>query len=256
MPAFERNEDTLKTLLALGSANEKADEERDLLWSIQKEALAELQNEGKGDELNTRSNAVVVGKLSRALDARGQEDLEAISGLAVVVDAATPETECVGKTVIALTETSHTLTQHLLRLTHLQRRLESELQSLKGQLQQLRSPAFQPPMSLSRQTVDWNRNTKQLRAKLEEYTSRLSVLAADNMAGTNGGALIEEIAERERVLEELRDRLGGLEEQVKVFQGLPNDIDGARKEIERAKGELAGLQRRRDKLFEGLVEAG
>ena len=42
IPQFERNDDTLKALLALVAANEKADEERDLLWNVQKEALSEL----------------------------------------------------------------------------------------------------------------------------------------------------------------------------------------------------------------------
>jgi HAUS augmin-like complex subunit 1 len=42
IPQFERNEDTLKALLSLVAANEKADEERDLLWNVQKEALSEL----------------------------------------------------------------------------------------------------------------------------------------------------------------------------------------------------------------------
>jgi len=43
VPLFERNEETLKSLLALVAANEKADEERDLLWNVQKESLSELQ---------------------------------------------------------------------------------------------------------------------------------------------------------------------------------------------------------------------
>jgi len=43
VPLFERNEETLKALLALVAVNEKADEERDLLWNVQKESLSELQ---------------------------------------------------------------------------------------------------------------------------------------------------------------------------------------------------------------------
>lgn len=43
VPIFERNEETLKAFLALVAANEKADEERELLWSVQKEALGELK---------------------------------------------------------------------------------------------------------------------------------------------------------------------------------------------------------------------
>ena len=43
VPSFERNEDTLKALLALVSANEKADEEREALWMVEKKALAEVE---------------------------------------------------------------------------------------------------------------------------------------------------------------------------------------------------------------------
>jgi HAUS augmin-like complex subunit 1 len=42
VPTFERNEDTLKTLLELVAANERADEERDLMWGVWGEGLGEL----------------------------------------------------------------------------------------------------------------------------------------------------------------------------------------------------------------------
>ncbi|KAF2419780.1 hypothetical protein EJ08DRAFT_654007 [Tothia fuscella] len=254
VPTFERNEDTLKALLALVSANEKADEERELLWSIQKEALAELK-EGPHDAgmEGERSRGAIVGKLTMFLSKEGLENLDAIAGLAVAIDAPTAQPERIAETIIEHTETSHHLMQHLLRLTQLQRRLETELLSLHKQLAQLQSPSYQPPPNLARQTLEWTRNTKQLRAKLGEYNDRLASLAADSNE-KQSGALIEQIVEREGLILGLGDRVAMLEERVEQFRGLPGDRDGARREVERVQNELGRLQRRRDAFFEGLVE--
>lgn len=43
VPAFERNEDTLRALLALVAANEKADEEREIVWAVERKALGEME---------------------------------------------------------------------------------------------------------------------------------------------------------------------------------------------------------------------
>ncbi len=43
IPPFERNEATLSALLALAAANERADEEAELLRRVQEEALKELE---------------------------------------------------------------------------------------------------------------------------------------------------------------------------------------------------------------------
>ncbi len=42
VPPFERNEATLSALLSLAAANERADEETELLRKVQEEALKEL----------------------------------------------------------------------------------------------------------------------------------------------------------------------------------------------------------------------
>lgn len=253
VPTFERNEDTLKTLLALVAANEKADEERELLWSTQKEALAELK-EGPHED-SPQSRMAIVGKLTAYLPKEGLENLDALAGMAVAVDAPNAQPETIARTVMEQTQTSQALTQTLLRLTHLQRRLETELLSLRTQLAQLRSPSFQPPATLARQTLEWTRNTKQLRAKLGEYNDRLASLA-DAGAETQSGLLVEQIVQRESDLLELGERVARLEGRVDAFKGLPGDRDGARREVEKAGNELGRLQRRRDELFEGLVEKG
>jgi HAUS augmin-like complex subunit 1 len=45
-----------------------------------------------------------------------------------------------------------------------------------------------------------------------------------------------------------------LEAQVKSYHGLPQDTDLARLELESIRVELRDLTRRRDNMFEGLVE--
>jgi HAUS augmin-like complex subunit 1 len=253
VPTFERNEDTLRALLALVAANEKADEERELLWSIQKEALSELK-EGPHDD-SPQSRMAIVGKLTAYLPKEGLENLDSVAGLAVAVDAPNAQPEKIAGTIMEQTQTSHTLTQHLLRLTHLQRRLETELVSLRARLAQLRSPTFQPAAQLTRQTLDWTRNTKQLRAKLGEYNDRLASLS-DAGLEAQSGLIIEQIVRREGDLLDLGERVERLEARVDAFKGLPGDRDGARKEVERVGNDLGRLQRRRDELFEGLVEKG
>lgn len=42
VPTFERNEDTLKILLDLVAANERGDEERDIMWGVWSEGLGEI----------------------------------------------------------------------------------------------------------------------------------------------------------------------------------------------------------------------
>jgi HAUS augmin-like complex subunit 1 len=149
-------------------------------------------------------------------------------------------------------QTSHSLSQNLMQLQHLQARLESELLSLRSQLNEVRSQAFQPPMSLPRQTMEWNRNTKQLRAKLEEYENRLASLDVGNDA--SAANLIEEVSSCEKQVVELSETVRKLETQLQAFKGLPKNKNAARKEVQRVEKELTDLQTQRDALFEGLVE--
>jgi HAUS augmin-like complex subunit 1 len=249
VPQFERNEDTLKAFLALVAANEKADEDRDVLWSIQKEALSDLKSQGAKDDGPTSNNAIL-NSLGSSLSPEAQASLDALANAFVTLDSPAADPTSIANTIITQTQSSHTLSQTLLRVSSLQRRLENELITLRSQLAELRSPAFQAPLSLQRQTLEWSRNTKQLRTKIGEYTERLG-----SLEGKDNG-LIEDVVRRERSVTELTERVKDLEAQVEAFKGLPKDKDAARREVEKASKELASLQRRRDKMFEALVEKG
>jgi len=249
VPQFERNEDTLRAFLALVAANEKADEERDILWSIQKEALAD----SKGHDSNSvdpTSSKAILSTLSDSLTPEAKASLDALATTAVTVDATSADPEGIAQTLITQTQTSQALSQTLLRVSSLQRRLENELMALRSQFNELRSPAFQAPLSLQRQTLEWNRNTKQLRTKINEYTERLASLEEKD------SGLIEDVVRRERNVTELAEKVKQLDAQVSAFKGLPKDRDAARREVEKAEKELEQLQSKRDKMFEALVQKG
>jgi HAUS augmin-like complex subunit 1 len=267
IPQFERNEDTLKALLALVAANEKADEERDLLWNVQKEALSELharkvfskdlsgstfvQADMKAKQAEI-SNLPIVNQITSSLTGDGKSSLDALSSLTATLNCSSPDAKSLASSLLAEIQTSHSLVQSLMQLQHLQARLESELLSLRSQLNEVRSQAFQPPMSLPRQTMEWNRNTKQLRAKLEEYESRLASL--DSGDGPSSRELIKEVVAQEQQVSGMMERVQTLESQLQAYKGLPKTKNGARKEVQKFEKELVELQKRRDMLFEGLVE--
>jgi HAUS augmin-like complex subunit 1 len=192
-------------------------------------------------------------KITSSLPAEAKSHLDSLSTVAATLNAAADPDSIVTATAMEI-QTSHTLSRSLMQLQHLQARLESELLSLKSQLNEVRSQAFQPPMALPRQTMEWNRNTKQLRAKLEEYENRLASLDYGN--DTASASFIEEVVAAEEEVDRLNEELRSLETRLQAFKGLPKDKNAARKEVQKVEKELSDLQRRRDALFEGLVEKG
>jgi HAUS augmin-like complex subunit 1 len=243
VPQFERNEDTLKALLALAAANDRADEERELLWAVQKEALGELKNAKE-------SQSPLVHTITNALDMPGKASLDALATAAIILDSPS-DAFAVGAALTHRTQTSQTLAQQLLRLSQLQKALEKELVGLRTQLSELRSPVFQAPLALQRQTLDWNRNTKQLRAKLAEYQDRLAGIG--NSASTKDA---REVVEKEQEIVELEDRLEELKARIEAYKGLPSGREEAIEAVKKAEEEASKLGRRLDELFEGLAEKG
>ena len=108
--------------------------------------------------------------------------------------------------------------------------------------------------NLAQKTSDWNRGTKQIGLKMNEYKSRSKALEAHPTAGKKPDFGLPEIKTDERELRDLEKRVRGLEGRVRGFDGLPPDRELALLEVERMRRELEGLVRRRDGMFEGLVE--
>ncbi|KAF2459490.1 hypothetical protein BDY21DRAFT_191535 [Lineolata rhizophorae] len=260
IPSFERNEDTLKALLALATANERADEEAELVEELQQEALKEIENDSSNPDVE------VYDTITDALTPEAHGNLDALSRAAVVLDVPRAHPESIASALIPHTHTQSTLSIHLATLQHLASTLETTLETLHAHLSALQSSAFAPPSALANQTVDWTRKTKALRAKLREYEDRLATLSPDyrgpaspSKGGGKRGSkqptvTIGGLVEREAEVKGLIERVGDLERRVGAFKGLPDRKEEARKEVEKARRRLEELRAERDRLFEELVE--
>lgn len=245
VPPFERNDETLKAMLALVAANERADEERELLWSVQREAMSEATAQQARD-------SSMVALIESGLDARGKVALEALADVAVKLDIPQVDIYAMAEKLNEHTQTSQVLAQQMLHLSQLQKTLENELVSLRAYLQDLRSPAFQPPLSLQRQTLEWNRNTKQLKAKLTEYSDRLASLQSNNP--DTSLANVQGLVKKEERCVQLEEEISLLSAKIEAYKGLPKDRMLAIQQVKSTELEVSKLKGELDAMFARMVD--
>lgn len=245
-PPFERNNDTLKALLALATLNETADEERDLLSKVEGKALTELQSAQAANP-----QAEILKLLEDNLTREGRASLDALAATGVALNQHYADMEVMARKIVELQVTSFNLDQSGERVAILDKHLKVELESINALLEELRSDMYQPPPDLPKQTLEYQRKTKILAVKLPELKDRVASLAA--MTGTPKPT-IEDVKAEEDEYGELMATVKNLEAQVGGYHGLPHDTDLARLELESRRVELKELTRQRDGLFEGLVE--
>lgn len=245
-PPFERNNDTLKALLALAALNESADEERELLARVEAKALQDLQSNGDADP-----NVEILHRLETALTREGQTSLEALSTLSVLLNQPIADTESLGRNMIDLQVTSYNLEQASDRISILERHMNTELDRINTVIKDLESDAYQCPPDLAKQTMDFQRKTKALAAQLPELRDRVASLSA--VAGSSSPT-VEDVKAEEGKFKDMMATVNALEAKVRGYRGLPQDTDLARLELESLRVELRDLTRQRDSMFEGLVE--
>ena len=127
--------------------------------------------------------------------------------------------------------------------------LEAELDRLHKIKDSLESNDFTGPLDLGKKTVDWTRGTKQLKDKVAEYHDRLRILSD----ATPDQPVAVATRYMELSLADIQNHLKHLEEDVRVFGGLPHDRDLARLKVAETNQELQNLRRKRDRQFEELV---
>lgn len=245
-PSFERNNDTLKALLALAALNESADEERGLLARVEAGALSDLQAKEEADQ-----KAQLLQSIQDSLTREGRTSLEALSDLSVAVNQPIPDTERMGRAMIDLQVSAYDLEQAGDRVSILENHLNKELATINELIEELQSDAYQPAAHLMKQTIDYQRKTKVLAAKLPELREKVASLSAkEGMPKVT----IQDVKAEEEKFKDLMSTVKDLESQVKSYHGLPQDTDLARLELESLRVELQDLSRQRDSMFEGLVE--
>ncbi|ODH51371.1 hypothetical protein GX48_02427 [Paracoccidioides brasiliensis] len=249
VPHFERNEDTLKTLLALAVANDAGDDEEALLHAAREETIRNLLSQ---EEANPDSQTELLDTIESSLDDKGAKVLDELAETAVLLGTFTTDIGELNHRIVDLTREEFDVAEQVRKIELLQSYLGKELQALRAQMEELKNEQrYETPADLPSQTADWMRGTKLLSAKVEEYRDRISTF---EKIGRDKGLRIEDIMVEEESAVRLREKVKTLEGKVKMFHGLPPNVQEANKELERVEEDYLNLVRRRDTMFENLAD--
>ncbi|KAK2768697.1 hypothetical protein FQN54_000553 [Arachnomyces sp. PD_36] len=248
VPPFERNDDTLKTLLALAAFNDSADEEAALVHRAREEAVKGF----KAQEVETDPRTELLGDIEASLDDKGAKDLEDLAETAVLLGSINADVREMGQGIIGVTTEEFEAAEQVRKVEALQQYLENELSALRKQIHELTTDkVYETPSDTLQKTTEWTRNTKILNSKVNEYEDRIAAL---ERTGVPKGPKIEELMVEEESVVRLKETVKTLEGRVKMFHDLPPDIQRSKAEYERLDNELQQLVQQRDRMFEGLVD--
>lgn len=254
VPHFERNEDTLRVLLALAAANDAADEEANLQHSAREEAVQtfKLHEDAQTKDPHERQKNEILDEVEMCLDERGRNTLDDLADAAITLgDTLNPTPEFMGQSIVELTAEEFDAQDQVAKVDMLHRYLQKELARLQEDLEELRSDkAYEAPADTQSLTSEWVRGTKVLSTKVGEYQDRIASLERNQARGPT----IDELMVEEENVIRLRESVRSLEGRVKAFHDLPKDVSGARARYIELERELDQLTRRRDMMFGNLVE--
>ncbi|RYP61478.1 hypothetical protein DL771_010120 [Monosporascus sp. 5C6A] len=272
-PQFERNPDTLKTLLALVAANEAADESRDQLARLedaaldevraaqrrqhqQRQAAAATEEGGDGEHVDGERIAdSILAALEEGLSREGQTALDAMAQTALELGEARPTPEGLGATFVDLQGRAMGAEETARRAALLTKYLAEAGARTEALLARLRDDGdgeYAPDPDLARRNLELQRAVKAAAARLPEM--RQQVDAAERAAGGPPSVTVDDIQEDEEEYMGLLAKKRDLDVRVKAFAGLPPDVQAARQELEALRTELRRLTELRDANFESLVE--
>ncbi|RPA76047.1 hypothetical protein BJ508DRAFT_417769 [Ascobolus immersus RN42] len=246
-PPFERNPQTLKTLLDLANANEKADEQARLARIARTEALKEAKAKLEETVL-AEGNPLRI--LECCLSPEETQSLDALALVSVALGKSSGQRSEIYSGLSELKRNEASLHLQTMQLNKLIRDLQDDEASLKKSIAEIReSGKCKTPHDLPSHITEYERTTRQVRDKKAEYDLRIANLEKEWERSRGKEVRIPELIEEERQLEELKEEVLKMEAQAKGFQGLPTDKDLARLEVDRAQGELDELLRQRDELY-------
>ncbi|KAM0212864.1 hypothetical protein ACHAQD_009601 [Fusarium lateritium] len=252
VPPFERNNDTLKALLALASVNESADEERNLVAKSEAAALQELTEfESRIDKSSRPLREGLIDAVQHNLPTDGHTALDTMANIALQFGVAFPEPEILGQRMCQLQSSIHDAEHMKARVEILHKHIDEEAARINYILKNLQREDYQPPAHLAKQNLEMQRKVKALATKLPELQDKVAALAA---SADSSHPTIADLARDEQEYLYALARKKELDLQLASFQGLPSDPDIARAELEELRDQLRSIESQRDAVFEGLVE--
>jgi HAUS augmin-like complex subunit 1 len=256
-PSFERNTETLKALLALVALNEAADEEHDLLSQHDVLMLRESASRGTRKEIPVlqiyRSvfDSSILDAVEVNLTREGKASLDAMNALAQQFSIAFPKPDGLGSKIIDLQGMAFEIVQARERTGQIQKFASELLKELKAFIEQMQAKDYSPSHGIAKYNLDIQRRIKALSVKLPELGDRLSGLCGST---TSSHPAVTQIAAAEQHYLDLVAQMEITNLELGQFEGLPQDTETARANLEDLRTELRHTTRHRDLVFEGLVE--
>ncbi|KAK0764578.1 hypothetical protein N5P37_002044 [Trichoderma harzianum] len=183
LPSFERNQDTLKALLALVSLNEAADDQRRLLARVDATALQALSAHDKA-EAGITANGTTLTKghlldaIEHSLPKDGVNALDVLTAVASEAATASADPDHLGSLMLRLQGTVYGAEQTAARVDAFDRQLQREAEAAEELLHTLQSESYKPPSDLAKQNLDVQRRIKTVSAQLPDLHDRVTALGA------------------------------------------------------------------------------
>ena len=254
LPAlFERNAETLQTLLALAAYNESVDEEKALFFEMEVAALKDMNDSENslrhGDQSSLRGDLLYT--IEEELPKEGQIALAGMADMATSAGIAFPEPQTLGKRFVEIQSEIFEMQQLVSRVELLGRHINDEVVKAEATLKHISSESFKSSSTWAKGNLETQKQIKNLDARLASLqTNNRTSVASTNSAHPK----LEDLAEAEHSYMDLLQKKKELDIDMSRFEGLPADISQARKEVDEIRRQLRDITSRRDAVFEGLVE--
>ncbi|OAA34567.1 hypothetical protein BBO_09134 [Beauveria brongniartii RCEF 3172] len=255
-PPFERNADTLKTLLALISFKDTASEEARLLARIDRDALG-LLSQSRDSAATARPVTMAAVRdsllniIEQELSKEGSIALHSMSSMAVSAKVTLPEPEQLCAAILDTQSAIFETEQMTFRAEALERHIHSEIVRANSLLNTIHDDICNLPEGLGKRNLELQRTVKAMTAQSPEYERRIATLKA---SAASSDLTVHGIIQEEQDYLALLEKRKLLEKRISIFRRLPSDPELARNELNAYRKELQGITSRRDAAFQGLVE--
>ncbi|KAL7784121.1 hypothetical protein V8C37DRAFT_396234 [Trichoderma ceciliae] len=182
LPSFERNQETLKALLALVSLNEAADDQRRLLARVDATALQGFSTAHDKPEPGTSPNGITLTKghlldaIEHSLPKEGMSALTVLTTVASEAATASPDPDHLGNLMLRLQGTIYGAEQTAARVDAFERQIQREAEAAEELVHTLQSECYKPPSDLAKQNLDVQRRIKTVSAQLPDLHDRVTAL--------------------------------------------------------------------------------
>ena len=255
VPPFERNAQTLQSLLKLAGLNEAIDEESHLVTRAEASALRLLRpasSPGGETDAALSDKNTLLGVLRDTLSPEAQASLDAMASLsAAVLGSNEPTPEALGFAVVEIHAQITELQELRARMQLIDANMQVETRQVDEMISALQRCEYTHVPDLAKQNLELQRRLRLSFTALPDLETRLAGTTPDSFEDS---PRVDRTVIVEKEFLDLLRRKSTLEGRAAQFSGLPDNTGHARDHLDQLRGRLRSQRNQRDALFEGLVE--